>query len=518
MPITIHECQEITSKFQRDHIRSLTAARILGIHLLLEDDNLILVVYPKQMSESVNGLPSEFTYQSQSLNLRLAVVSRPAPRFRFTCDTKEGVSTSESISGIYAGNAVSPVLGHLSGTAGWFIELDGNIVCITNWHVACRLGNATPLGDPQQFMDDRGNWFQIGFLSNFQRVETGAGNIWDFAEILINPADADRLPYKMKICPSGTRHSYPEMLTSPTDVTLGTPCRKISDVSGCSDMTLNGFIPRATVEMDNTGLTYLFVNQLTFSGKGVDGDSGSIISRSEDNSALGLHFASNADGTLHLSNPLYLAPWNLIGLRRLSNGLMVPMFVTKQQSMPESLEWFSEFDGRPTFRSGYTILGWTRSTSSSITVSDPDVIATARLGPNYFQDSLGAWHTQYCFLLLGSRRNPNGKLIKGILIRGTPPQRIGNPEGSDRLDVKWFVGPRGWGYPDNSGEFTIFLTDSNEGEGFGCYGNGWRVPGGGSYRPPNPRTGVLNSIKVGEDSHPSFPNPRTILYDLWFGP
>lgn len=202
------------------------------------------------------------------------------------------------------------------GTAGWTIYLNGTLVCISNWHVLCGRGNATPIGRPILL-----NGARVAHLHAFEPVYFGSAiNGWDYA--LAAYDDVSAPVEEMRRCQDGTTLLYPRKLSPNVQIGGEHGYRKVGARSPtCRSGKMVG-VSDIQVSYSSADIGW-FHGQLAFQKMTDPGDSGAVIVRENDNTVTGLNFAGNDDATY--ANALFTMGWRHLGTR-IINDFEVPDF------------------------------------------------------------------------------------------------------------------------------------------------------------------------------------------------
>jgi hypothetical protein len=217
------------------------------------------------------------------------------------------------------------------GTLGWFIYLDGIPVGVSNYHVVCKAGDATPLMQTVvNSIVDLGNAdddYKIGALHSFDSVEDNAHPIFDLA--LIRVSELSRLAGRFKLvveceqCCAWTQKPYPLQLGIGEFITADDSFYMIGgQVDELHSLTFKGVGSRRWLPQRNQ----MFYEQLFFTPSSHGGDSGAIVVHSGTNTVVGLNSAY--DWQFAVASPLYRKPWHYCGLKTVG-GLTLPSFRTR---------------------------------------------------------------------------------------------------------------------------------------------------------------------------------------------
>ncbi|MEI7460048.1 MAG: hypothetical protein WCK15_11620 [Pirellula sp.] len=307
MSATFEECETILAAFHDQYRHLLTEEGVHGVQVAWRKEGLVLEVLVKTegqqrtVEKGVQTEPVAYNYKGEKKQISIRVVVRAIAR----AQARPGSSAhGDTLPG--------------AGTLGWNVVLNGQTVCLSNWHVFCPMGNDTPLGWDLIFGTRR-----EATLSAFQPLAT-AGNVWDYAlGQYVNSTDASD---HMRLCDDGTESSFPQGLSPRDSVRFGDGAsyRKVGNKPPtCRTGQLNAMGNRDVQYHD--GVTRSFTNQLIFSKMSDAGDSGAVIVRESDHTVTGLNFAGNDTETI--ANPFYLVPWTNTGMVTVSRNLSLPSFV-----------------------------------------------------------------------------------------------------------------------------------------------------------------------------------------------
>lgn len=243
------------------------------------------------------------------------------------------------------------------GTLGWFIYLDQVLVAISNHHVLCANGDATPICTPVY----SGNGARIGRLHAFDNLSIASPRLFDFALAAID--DASLVLPQFAQCESGSTYPYPmrlglsENLTqSQTYYTVGArPPR-------CAEGRFRG-LTTSKVGPYSNGRHYVFTDQLLFDPITAPGDSGSIVVDRQTNRVLGLVFAG-LEGVRSLANPLYRKGWTYSGSRALDDFEIPSFETTSSRPLSAEANTMADFPSQeepklpPIFQAGRAFRSW----------------------------------------------------------------------------------------------------------------------------------------------------------------
>lgn len=206
-----------------------------------------------------------------------------------------------------------------SGTVGWNLILDYQLVCLSNNHIFCPAGNATPIGSLVTL--NRNTFASLAF---FEPVPSSAGvNVWDLAIATYHlPAHAED---HMRHCEDGLEFPYPQTFASSVSVNDGERYRKVGNRPPiCRSGARLSSISKVKVDYGGAVGVVWFTSQLVFEKMTDPGDSGCIITRESDNAVVGLNFAGS--DRVSVSNPLYTIGWARLGAVAFDTGVTLPLF------------------------------------------------------------------------------------------------------------------------------------------------------------------------------------------------
>ncbi|WP_294230226.1 hypothetical protein [uncultured Shimia sp.] len=188
---------------------------------------------------------------------------------------------------IEAGTAARPEGAPYYGTYGGPIMLNGVLVAISNWHVFCRSGNSSSIGDRIQ-IDGK----TTASLYDFEPVNEFGNNEYDIAFAEFD--DPEGIEAQFRECSGGTRLRFPRRLA--WSVEFGKAHYTVGARSpACGHGKLLG-VASIRVNYGN-GRLIPFSNQLMFSKMSNRGDSGSLVVDEERHEAVGLIFAGDDDSS-----------------------------------------------------------------------------------------------------------------------------------------------------------------------------------------------------------------------------
>lgn len=210
------------------------------------------------------------------------------------------------------------------GTLGWFIILDGTLICISNHHVFCANGDETPIGT-SVYAGFPNSGVRIGSLNYFDPLATANPRLFDFATAAID--DPSLVAAAFSACADGSTFPYPRRFgfdsdLSPTSVYATVGARPPT----CATGKFRG-LTSTRVGPYPGNRSYFFVEQLLFDPISNPGDSGSIVFERNSGRVLGLIFAG-VDGVRSIANPLYRKGWTYLGTRAMSD-FELPVFTSE---------------------------------------------------------------------------------------------------------------------------------------------------------------------------------------------
>jgi hypothetical protein len=201
------------------------------------------------------------------------------------------------------------------GTLGWFFVLNGTVVGLSNWHVLCRHGNASTLGDPI-WVNCGGRPEPNARLHHFVPMQSPEPNHMDLA--LARLDDPGRAQGEMPACAR----------PAPVDLFRGTLVpggpdlfRASGQLSGCQ----SGRRLKGVMDVRLFGQFWMD-DQLVFERLARNGDSGAVIVHESSNTVAALFFMHHP--TQSIANPIgpLLAPrWTKVGDQPTTSGSL-PIF------------------------------------------------------------------------------------------------------------------------------------------------------------------------------------------------
>ncbi|MGB0901225.1 hypothetical protein [Halocynthiibacter sp.] len=193
----------------------------------------------------------------------------------------------EIVAQVKAGTAARPEGAPYYGTYGAPIVINGVYVAISNWHVFCKNGNRSKIGDRIQ-IDGK----TIASLYDFEPVNEFGNNEYDIAFAEFD--DPDDIEARFRECSNGSRLRFPRRLA--WSVEFGKAHYTVGARSPvCGHGKLLG-VANIRVKYGN-GRVIPFSNQLMFSKMSDRGDSGSIVVDEERHEAVGLIFAGDDESS-----------------------------------------------------------------------------------------------------------------------------------------------------------------------------------------------------------------------------
>lgn len=319
--LTADECNHIVSEFRSQSRLIFQNPNVHGLVVGLRDGVpvLTLLVLKKLPSDRVGldeRMPAFFEYDYEDQRRRIETEVKEAPIARAHSTESSAVTVNNKVR---AGESAAGVDLAGTGTAGWNILLNNVPVCVSNWHVLCGLGNATPIGR-RVLMASR----DIASLYTFQPIYFGAVNQWDYALAQYDSLASVAGSYRP--CEDGSVKPYPRRLSSPSSVHIGASYHKVGNRRPiCRSGSLAG-VGFRTISYGE-GQFASFEKQLIFTEMSGRGDSGSIIVNSADNSVTGLNFAGSEEESETIANPFYLNPWTPTGRFITIDDEEIPAFI-----------------------------------------------------------------------------------------------------------------------------------------------------------------------------------------------
>jgi hypothetical protein len=347
MAISYEECQAILKQFQdrhrllmmRDGIHGVQVAEpgVLQILTVTPQDETVL---PKQLQ-----IPANFTYRYEDKDKTLQTKSIVTEIYRaLTTESSTGAgNTATKRSKVVpdaketrAENGCEPgdeARGDMwsYGTAGWNFYLNNVPLCISNWHVLCARGNATPLGSDIVLSGE--NW---ATLYMFDPVHIHR-NVWDVA--FARYRDPHRALDTMRPCEDGSRLPYPDRLSPRESVKIGDGAAYYKVGAREPTCRKGHLVAVGNVTVDYDDARRYFEGQLIFTKMTDPGDSGAVIVRESDVTVTGLSFAGNSSESV--ANPLFLRSWIPNGFRRLPGIGEIPMFTSSDPDIASSVSFGS---------------------------------------------------------------------------------------------------------------------------------------------------------------------------------
>ncbi len=219
---------------------------------------------------------------------------------------------------IPAGTLAQATAGGLRGTFGWGFMYGSSAYAVSNWHILCPNGNATPRRTTRIELDTH----EVSSLSFFDEVTT-MGNKWDFALARID--DPDMITGEYKPCYDGNpAHPYPQDLTR-TRLQDNTPHYSVGNRDPFCTKGVSKGVANVKVHYPG-GVVREFTDQLLFEMIVEKGDSGSVVVQTDTNTVSGLLFAAAlAEGKAY-ANPLPLKNWVRRGTHTTMHGTTLPVF------------------------------------------------------------------------------------------------------------------------------------------------------------------------------------------------
>lgn len=224
-----------------------------------------------------------------------------------------GAARATAACSVPAGGLIVPDYSHShGGTAGWNIELDDRIGCLSNWHVIWPYG----AGASQTLEFGTGQDATASTEPAHKRVvQFGATaiNVWDLAFAFFDDPVEACAGMLANACHSGP---YPTTLANSCSEEQDHHKRGAATEGSCGRVVKFGdcdiIYPQGTAR---------FTRQIFYDFRVADGDSGSIAVRDEDHQVTGLVCGLTYDN-LAIANPLYQIGWTFLGL----NGDGLPRF------------------------------------------------------------------------------------------------------------------------------------------------------------------------------------------------
>lgn len=303
------ECQFVIDQFLNANPNVLMNEFVIGVIIKFENKKNTLQVLVKEesfikvLSQEISIKEFSYQYEKEQKSMAFLIISSTMPTAHATP--------------VKAGQKAQPVNHPYYGTAGWNIFLNGTLVCVSNWHVLCKNGNSSQIGERIKINDS-----EIASLYAYEPINFGgAYNIWDYA--LAKYDNSNDVLGDMETCQNGNIYPYPQQLTSNVNLGDGKTYHKVgARTPTCRSGELNGYGIRKISYA--SGQSAWFQNQLIFSKMSDPGDSGSVIVRDDDNTVTGLNFAGNSNETI--ANPLYSANWEYIGVYKYKDGREFPIY------------------------------------------------------------------------------------------------------------------------------------------------------------------------------------------------
>ncbi len=197
------------------------------------------------------------------------------------------MANREIVAQLESGTAARPEGAPYYGTYGGPIMVNGVLVAISNWHVFCRSGNNSTIGEKIQ-IDGK----TAASLYDFEPVNEFGNNEYDIAFAEFD--DPDDVEARFRECSSGSRLRFPRRLA--WSVAFGEAHYTVGARSPtCGHGKLLG-VANIRVKY-GSGRVIPFSNQLLFSKMSDRGDSGSLVVDEERHEAVGLIFAGDDDSS-----------------------------------------------------------------------------------------------------------------------------------------------------------------------------------------------------------------------------
>jgi hypothetical protein len=325
--ITYEECCWIIDEFKKHFPNILMGRNVHRLVVNATDDQPVLELYvtlkvDKSLLRTDEVMVKSFSYVFQGINKTIGsrVVERPIAQLQrdLTFDeSDQDTETAKLVDQAHAGDSASNIdsANGAYGTCGWILYLNNVLVCVSNFHILCGMGNSTPLGR-RVIINGR----NIAGLYLFQPINFSGSNTWDYALARFdNAADVSDV---MRSCEDGSFYTYPQQLTPA--LTFNDVYHKVGARSPiCRTGRLIG-VGLVHIGPYLGGLYAWFDRQLIFSKMSDGGDSGAMIIRTSDNTVTGLNFAHDSEQTI--ANPFFLNNWHYMGSIRHRNGAEFPMF------------------------------------------------------------------------------------------------------------------------------------------------------------------------------------------------
>lgn len=312
---TYEECVAALKQFDANFPQIAFSQNTLGYEIQqLEGDPVLVVRVRKKLPirdvRDDERIPDKLEIQvaGRKIELQTKIVEDEI-------DIANEANVEHAVSDVRAGDTAAGIDLAGFGTAGWTVELNGTLVCVSNWHVLCGLGNETPIGRSVLLKSQ-----VLAGLHAFQPIHFGSGaNSWDYA--LASYLDPNDALAEMRQCEDGSSNEYPLSLSA--NLGFGETFTKVgARRPTCRQGKLTA-IGNSWVKYPGRGEAF-FNGQLIFSKMTDPGDSGCIIVRKSDRSVSGLNFAGSSTRTV--ANPLYLIGWQKIGEAEYFDIGKVPMF------------------------------------------------------------------------------------------------------------------------------------------------------------------------------------------------
>jgi hypothetical protein len=343
------ECVAVIYAFKSQYPNVVLSKNAHGLEVTFENGQPVVQLVVTGIIEESQLLadeimPESFTYISNGSEQ--TILSRVI---------KRGIPSAQGQMGRPSHGVTSGKKSDLTGygTVGWNFLLNGRMTCMSNWHVFCPDGNATPYGTSIFISDTTSIWdaeIQAN-LSAFQNISEGGLNTWDYAlaEYIKQPDFQKEFRY---CADETTKYPYPSKgLSKNVVIGDGAIYRKVGAREPvCRTGTLTS-VGDATVNYGTNEKPKLikFSNQLIFSPMCFAGDSGSIIVRTDDNTVTGLLFAGPSGSPYKdaaeaeedkskptIANPIYRIGWSFQGFFTFENGSQVASFTGNP--IPPSLD------------------------------------------------------------------------------------------------------------------------------------------------------------------------------------